>query len=100
MIIFKGGLNYVVGVIIGCIVAFAWILDINRSINKSIELSEKDASNYAARSAIIRYIVIAVVGIILALIKQQILIGYIIGLLGLKISVYVQGFYFRERGHK
>lgn len=100
LIIFKDKLNFAVGLIVGTILDYIWLYDINRVIKKTVELQENEVISYYRLNTIIRVIVVTCLIILILFINRKLLVGLFLGLIGLKISAYLSGIISTRRDNK
>lgn len=82
--------SYSMGLWIGVLTAMFCAFHMWRSLDKGLELGEKGAVSYLSRQNIIRYILIAVILIGTASLGIGDPITAFIGIMGLKVSAYMQ----------
>lgn len=83
--------TFVLGVVLGGILAIGILMQLYRSIDKSLAMDERSAEKYAVRSSMIRLLfmgIALVIGLLLPNIFN--VVGILLGLLGLKICAYTQ----------
>lgn len=79
------------GLFVGCILAIYMFLYMNRILNRSIDFKEaKAVERYIVKHSIIRYMSVVLVFLILCATKIADPISCFVGLLGLKVSAYLQ----------
>lgn len=83
--------TFVLGVCFGGALAVAILLQLYRSLDKTLAMDERAAEKYAVRASIFRLVIMCValgVGILLPRVFSA--LGILIGLLGLKVCAYTQ----------
>lgn len=92
MIITKGNLWYLLGIIVGTIAAIGIITHMTVSIKRAVEMDTQQASKYMIRCTIVRYVIMLLIlapGIKLDFVC---FIGILIGFFGSKVSALFHGF--------
>lgn len=79
-----------VGLVFGLIAASGMAIHMAYCINITVELDEKGANTHVRKMTIIRYILVCVLLVVVALTKIGDPISYVIGTLSLKIGAYSQ----------
>lgn len=86
----KNPLNFCIGVLIGGGSAAILAISMLLTVEKQLDLPMKEGMNYARRNVVLRFIfmgVIVLCGIRIPVINE---IGLVLGLLSLKVSVYIR----------
>ncbi|MBQ7562718.1 MAG: hypothetical protein IJT16_01865 [Lachnospiraceae bacterium] len=81
-----------VGLIVGIGLAAFYAVNLYTTIDASLELDEKGATAYTRKKYLIRYLVVCIVYIALALTDIGSLFSCFAGILGIKIGAYLQPF--------
>lgn len=90
LIFVENRIPYTIGLILGCFTAafLAWNMFV--SIDQALDMSEHDAIKYTKRKSILRALVMLVVAFVGMRVLWISFPGVIIGILGLKISAFLQ----------
>lgn len=90
LIFVENRIPYTIGLLFGCITAafLAWNMFV--SIDQALDMSEQDAIKYTKRKSIVRALVMLVVAFVGMRVFWISFPGVIIGILGLKISAFLQ----------
>lgn len=88
-IISSGKVPYIKGLLFGTIFSILKLILLEKTLNKAMDMNIKNASNYTRLHYSLRYFLTGVVLVVAALDEGMNLIGTIIGLLTLRISVYL-----------
>lgn len=86
-------LNYTIGLWIGVLTALGMALHMALCLNSALDRGEKGAQTVVARQGMIRYLAVIVVLAILMITEIGNPIAAFVGILGLKISAYLQPFW-------
>lgn len=82
--------QYSVGLWIGILTALIAAWHMWRSLDRGLELSEKGAVSYLSRQNILRYVIIVLILIVTASAKIGNPLTAFLGIMGLKVSAYMQ----------
>lgn len=84
-------LSFIFGELLGSIIAIMLAIHLNASISRALDMNEEGAAKYTKKMAILRLIIMGC-AVVVALTFPEIfnLIGTLLGILGLKISAYLQ----------
>jgi hypothetical protein len=84
-------LAFVLGNILGSFIAILITIHLNATISRAIEMNEEGATKYTKKMAILRIIIMGC-AVVVALTFPEVfnVIGTLLGILGLKISAYLQ----------
>ncbi len=91
MILTKDALGFLYGEALGSVLATAAAYHIYHTLDVALDLDKKHAANYARRGSVIRSLI--TIGVLLAGFYLRAFIsplGIFLGLMGLKVSVYLQ----------
>lgn len=91
VIIANNNKSFILGLILGAFVAILLVIHMYKSLEKSLSLDEESAQKYSKKMAVLRMVVMGLV-VIIALTFPQIfnIIAVLIGIMGLKVSAYMQ----------
>ena len=92
MIITKGNIWYLVGVIAGVCVSVGISFHMLYSIEGALDMDPKTANGYMMKRALFRFFVMAVTAVIAMKIHFSCFLGVIVALLGIKVSALMQRF--------
>lgn len=82
--------NFIFGEVLGTIGAVAFMLDLYKSLDKTLSLDEATAIKYSKKRAIVRMILLAMVIFISFLLMEYVsVIGAFLGLMNIKFGVYL-----------
>lgn len=82
--------NFILGEVLGTIGAVAFMLDLYKSIDKTLSLDEVSAVKYSKKRAVIRMILLAAVIFISFLLMEYVsVLGAFLGLMNIKFGVYL-----------
>lgn len=87
---FQNRISYSIGLWIGILTALFSAWHMWRALDRGLDLDEKGAVSYLSRQNIIRYVLIVIVLILTAVMEWGNPITAFIGIMGLKISAYMQ----------
>lgn len=87
---FKDRISYSIGLWIGVLTALFCAWHMWRALDRGLEMGEKGAVSYLSRQNIIRYVLIVIILIMTAAWKIGDPIAAFIGIMGLKVSAYMQ----------
>ena len=90
LIFTQGKFRFCIGVLIGTVTAVVKMLHLYSSLEKQAYMAYDDAVKYARRNYIFRYLFMAVVLFICLKLSMTVFVGACIGILTLKVSVYLQ----------
>ena len=84
-------LSFILGEILGSVIAILLAIHLNATISRALEMNEEGATRYTKKMAILRIIIMGC-AVVVALTLPEVfnLIGTLFGILGLKISAYLQ----------
>lgn len=84
-------LSFIFGELLGSIIAIMLAIHLNASIGRALDMDEEGAAKYTKKMAILRLIIMGC-AVVVALTFPEVfnLIGTLLGILGLKISAYLQ----------
>jgi magnesium-transporting ATPase (P-type) len=91
--------DYSIGLWIGVLTAIFMVFHMAISLNSSVELGEKGARSAATRHNLFRYLVVVFVMLILMLTKTGNPLAAFLGIMGLKVSAYLQPLLSRLNHH-
>lgn len=86
----KGKLYYTIGIWYGILLAFFMAWHMWRSLDRGLDLGEGGAPKYLAKANIIRYVIVAVCYMALAVLDFGNPVAAFFGILGLKAAAYLQ----------
>lgn len=91
VLIANNKLSYVLGILLGTVIAIVLAFHLSATISKSLQMDEEGATKYTKKMAILRLIIMGC-AVVIALTFPNIfnLIGTLLGILGLKFSAYLQ----------
>ena len=92
LIFTKRKLYGTIGLIVGLLLAVFYVINLYTTIDASLDLDEKEAAAYTRQKYLIRYVVVCVVYVILALTDAGNLFTCFAGILGIKLGAYLQPF--------
>ena len=90
IIITKGNIFFLFGAAIGMIGAIIFSSMILYYIEGALDMTEKSARTYILRGLMLRSLIVILIGIVAVKISVSCLIGFIIALMGIKISAFMQ----------
>lgn len=90
IIITKGNIFFLFGAAIGMIGAIIFSSMILYYIEGALDMKEKSARTYILRGLMLRSLIVILIGIVAVKISVSCLIGFIIALMGIKISAFMQ----------
>lgn len=90
MIITKGNICYLLGVIMGVCVSIGISFHMLYSIDGALDMDSKTANSYMTKRALFRFLMMAVVAVIAIKVHFLCFLGVILALMGIKISALMQ----------
>ncbi|WP_455718242.1 ATP synthase subunit I [Anaerosporobacter sp.] len=84
-------LSFILGEVLGSVIAIFLAIHLNASIGRALDMNEEGAAKYTKKMAILRLIIMGC-AVVVALTFPEVfnLLGTLFGILGLKISAYLQ----------
>lgn len=84
-------LAFILGDVLGSVIAILIAIHLNATIAKALDMNEEGAAKYTKKMSILRIIIMGC-AVVVALTLPEVfnLIGTLLGILGLKISAYLQ----------
>jgi MFS family permease len=91
IIITNNNMSFVLGLILGAFTAILLVIHMYQSLEKSLLLDEESAQKFSKKMAVLRMVVMGL-AVVVALTFPKIfnIIAVLIGIMGLKISAYLQ----------
>lgn len=89
LLVFSRKAAYSIGLWAGVLLAAAGAVHMWWSLNRALDMPEKDASKYAAANSIIRYLVLVIAMIILTYTNFANPVFMFCGYMGMKVSAYL-----------
>ena len=90
-IVSNNRLSFILGDILGSIIAILLAIHLNATISRALAMNEEGAAKYTKKMSFLRLIIMGC-AVVVALTLPEVfnLIGTLLGILGLKISAYLQ----------
>ena len=90
-LVWNNKLSFILGDILGSFIAVLIAIHMNATIAKALHMNEEGAAKYTKKMSILRLIIMSC-AVVVALTLPEVfnLIGTLLGILGLKVSAYLQ----------
>ncbi len=86
-----------IGLCIGIAIGIAMLVHMKRSIEDALDIGEEHASKHMIKKSVLRSLAVAIAFLLLGYLQIGSMLTALIGLLGLKISVYSQPYIYKVR---
>ena len=97
MVFTKYPLYYALGVVLGTAVSSMQLILMEKTFNRSVDMSPADAQNYARLHYMLRMAVVAVIVVIAIKVRFIDILGFVLGILPMAPAVYIHGLIFKEK---
>ncbi len=86
-----------IGLWIGIVIGISMMIHMKRSIEDALDIGEENASKHMIKKSVVRNSIVVVAFLVLGYAQIGSILTALIGVLGLKISVYLQPYIYKVR---